>query len=74
MEEFIAGIAATGVKVVISNGSISEMAMHFLDKFGLLVLKVQSKFELRRICGALGATAVVRLGPCSPEEMGDVSL
>lgn len=74
MEELIEGIAATGVKVVICNGSISEMAQHFLDKFQLLVLKIQSKFELRRICGALGATAVVRLGPCSPEEMGEVSL
>ena len=74
MEEMIEGIASSGVQVVICNGSISEMAMHFLDKFNLLVLKIVSKFELRRICGALGATAVVRLGPCSPEEMGFVSL
>ena len=74
MEEIISGVAATGVKVVISHGSISEMAMHFLDKYGLMVIKVQSKFDLRRICGALGATAVVRLGPCTPEEMGECSL
>ena len=74
MEDVIAAIAATGVKVVICNGSISEMAMHFLDKFGLMVVKIQSKFDLRRICGALGATAVVRLGPCTPEEMGECSL
>lgn len=74
MEELVEGIAATGVKVVICNGSISEMAMHFLDKFGLMVLKVQSKFDLRRICGALGATAAVRLGPATPEEIGECSL
>lgn len=73
MEEVIEGIASSGAKVVIANGSISEMAMHFLDKFGLMVVKIQSKFELRRICGALGATAVIRLGPCTPEEMGEVS-
>jgi len=73
MEEIIEGIAASGAKVVIANGSISELALHYLDKFGLMVLKIQSKFELRRICGALGATAVVRLGPCTPEEMGEVS-
>ena len=60
--------------LVICNGSISEMAMHFLDKFGLMVIKIMSKFELRRMCGALGATAVMRLGPCSPEEMGECSL
>eukprot|EP01036_Dinobryon_divergens_P039843 gene39843-52589_t len=73
MEEIIEGIASTGVKVVICHGSISEMAMHFLDKFNLLVIKIVSKFDLRRVCGALGATAIVRLGPCTPEEMGECS-
>lgn len=73
MEETIESIAASGAKVVIANGSISEMALHFLDKFGLMVIKIQSKFDLRRVCGALGATAVIRLGPCTPEEMGECS-
>lgn len=74
MEEIIEGIAATGVKVVIANGSISEMAQHFLDKFEIMVIKIQSKFDLRRICGAVGATAAVRLGPLTPEEIGECSL
>lgn len=74
MEEIVASISAAGVKGVVCNGSVSEMALHFLDKYGLMVLKIMSKFELRRICGALGATAVMKLGPCSPEEMGEVSL
>ena len=52
----------------------SEMAMHFLDKFNLMVIKIQSKFDLRRICGALGATATLRLGPLTPEEIGECSL
>lgn len=74
MEELIESIAATGVKVVICNGSISEMAQHFLDKFNLMVVKIQSKFDLRRICGAIGATASVKLGPLTPEEIGECSL
>lgn len=74
MEEIIEGIASSGAKVVIANGSISEMALHFLDKFQLMVIKIQSKFDLRRICGAIGATAGVRLGPLTPEEMGECSL
>jgi T-complex protein 1 subunit theta len=74
MEELIEGIASTGVKVVIANGSISEMAQHFLDKFEIMVVKIQSKFDLRRICGAVGATAAVRLGPLTPEEIGECSL
>jgi T-complex protein 1 subunit theta len=74
MEEVVAGIASSGVKIVIANGSISEMAQHFLDKFGLMVIKIQSKYDLRRICGAIGATAAVRLGPLTPEEIGECSL
>jgi T-complex protein 1 subunit theta len=74
MEEIVEGIAGTGVKCVIVNGSISEMGQHFLDKYGLMVLKIQSKFELRRICGSIGATAAVRLGPLTPEEIGECSL
>lgn len=74
MEEIVESIAASGVKVVIANGSVSEMALHFCDKFGLMVIKIQSKFDLRRICGAVGATASVRLGPVTPEEMGECSL
>ena len=73
MEEIIEGIASSGAKVIIANGSISEMAMHYMDKFGLMVIKIQSKFDLRRICGALGATAVIRLAAPTPEEMGEVS-
>ena len=70
MEEVVEGIAASGINVVIAHGSISEMAQHFCDKFGLMVVKCQSKFDLRRICLATGATACVRMGPCTPEEMG----
>ena len=70
MEEMIQGIASCGVNVVISNGAVSEMALHFCDKYNLMVIKMQSKFDLRRICLATGATAVIRIGPCTPEEMG----
>lgn len=70
MESTIAAIAATGAKVVVSGGSVSEIALHFLEKYGLMVVKVVSKFELRRLCRAIGATALVRVGPPVPEELG----
>lgn len=74
MEEMIESIASCGVQVVIANGSISEMAMHFLDKFNLMVVKIQSKYDLRRICSAVGATASIKLGALTPEEIGECSL
>jgi len=77
MEESIRGIAEAGVKVIISGGSVSDLAMHFVERYKMMVIKIHSKFELRRMCRAAGATAMVRLGPPTPEEMGmfsDVSV
>jgi len=70
MEVIIKAIANSGVKCVVVGGQISDMAMHFLDKYGILVVRILSKFEIRRICKCLGATLLTRLGPPSHEEMG----
>jgi T-complex protein 1 subunit theta len=70
MEEIIQGIVNTGVKVVVTGGIVSDMALHFMDRHGLLCVKMGSKWELRRLCQAVGATALVRLGPPMPDEMG----
>ncbi|KAH8061975.1 hypothetical protein JL722_3935 [Aureococcus anophagefferens] len=74
LEKVVKEIADSGARLVVSGGSVSEMAQHFLEKYELMCLKITSKFELRRICGATGATACVRLGAPTPEEMGSVSL
>jgi len=39
-----------------------------------MVVKITSKWELRRLCGVVNATALVRLGPATPDEMGSVDL
>ncbi|KAL3912148.1 MAG: hypothetical protein SGARI_001307 [Bacillariaceae sp.] len=70
MEEIIQGIAESGVQVVVTGGTISDMALHFIEKYDLMALKLSSKWELRRLCQATGSTALVRLGAPTPEEMG----
>jgi T-complex protein 1 subunit theta len=70
MEDAIRGISDSGAKVVVAGGSISEIAMHFIEKYGLLAVKVPSKFELRRLCKAVNATAQVRVGAPNPGELG----
>ena len=44
--------------------------LHYLEKYKILLLKITSKFELRRICRAINATALVRLGGPVEEEIG----
>ena len=48
--------------------------MHYLNRYGILVIKILSKFELRRLCSVVGATPLARLGAPMPDEMGDVSI
>ncbi|CAM9450400.1 unnamed protein product, partial [Ectocarpus sp. 12 AP-2014] len=50
------------------------MCMHFIEKYEMMVIKVLSKWELRRICNAVHATALVRMGAPTPDEMGDCAL
>jgi len=63
-------VAAAGVKAVIAGGAFGEVALHFLDKAGILALRVPSKFDLRRLCRATGATALARVGAPTPAEVG----
>jgi T-complex protein 1 subunit theta len=60
--------------LIIAGGKVSEMAGHFLEKYNVMVVRVTSKFELRRICRATGAAAQVVLKPPTPEETGHCSL
>lgn len=69
-ERFIAGLAEAGVTVVIGSGSISELALHYFEKYKIFTLKLMSKWELKRIAKSVGATAVVKLGTPTPEELG----
>jgi len=46
------------------------MVLHFMNKYELMCLKISSKWDLRRFCSATNTTALVRLGPATPDEMG----
>lgn len=70
MEVFVKGLAEAGINVVVGSGSVSEMSLHFFEKYKILVLKIMSKFELKRIAKSVGASAIVKLGTPTPEEIG----
>ncbi|KAJ8315066.1 hypothetical protein KUTeg_007216 [Tegillarca granosa] len=68
MEEQIKGIADTGCKVIVSGGKVGELALHYCNKYGLMVVRLMSKFDLRRLCKSIGATALPRITPPTAEE------
>jgi len=48
--------------------------LHYLNRYGIAVLKVLSKFEIRRLCRVVNATPLARLGAPTPEEAGHVDI
>lgn len=70
MCDIIDSIAAAGINVIVTGGNVSDVALHYIDRNHMLLLRVGSKWELRRLCQAVHATALVRLGPPTPEEIG----
>ncbi|OLL25412.1 putative T-complex protein 1 subunit theta [Neolecta irregularis DAH-3] len=74
MEDSIKQIWDAGVRVVVSGGAIGDLALHFLNRFDILVVKVLSKFDLRRLCRVVGATPLARVGAPMPEEMGNIDI
>lgn len=72
VEELIKAVADSGAKVIVSGGSVGEMALHFCERYKLMVLKILSKFELRRFCRTTGAVAMLKLGQPNPDDLGHV--
>jgi chaperonin GroEL (HSP60 family) len=48
--------------------------MHYLNRFNIAVLKVLSKFDLRRVCRVVNATPLARVGAPTPEEAGFIDV
>ncbi|KAG1150740.1 hypothetical protein G6F37_001268 [Rhizopus arrhizus] len=67
-------LAEAGVKVVVTGNGIGELALHYLNRYNIMAVKVLSKFDLRRLCRVIGATALARLGTPMAEEMGECDI
>jgi T-complex protein 1 subunit theta len=69
-EAFVAKLVNANINVVVSGGSISDIVLHFLDKYKIMAVKILSKFELRRVARAVRATILSELKAPSAEETG----
>ena len=62
------------MKVIIAGSSVGELALHYLNRMNIAVLKVLSKFDLRRLCRVVNATPLARVGAPTAEEAGLVDV
>jgi len=74
LEQVIKELHDSGLRVVIAGATIGELALHYLNRYGILVVRIASKFELRRLCRVVGATPLARLGAPMPDEMGTIDV
>ncbi|ORY32299.1 chaperonin Cpn60/TCP-1 family [Naematelia encephala] len=74
LEGYLKEIASSGVKLVVAGSGIGDLALHYLNRLDVGVIKVLSKFDLRRLCRVVGATPLARLGAPTPEEAGMVDV
>merc|ERR1712228_1162763 len=73
-EDFIHGVIKKlkdmGVGVLIVGEKISEMAIHYIDKYKMVALRLNSKWTLRRLCRAVRARPVVTLTGIRDADLG----
>ncbi|KAL4817444.1 TCP-1/cpn60 chaperonin family-domain-containing protein [Aspergillus spinulosporus] len=74
LEAVIKELYDSGLRVVVAGAQVGDLALHYLNRFNILVIKILSKFELRRLCRVVGATPLARLGAPMPDEMGSVDV
>ncbi|XP_033002783.1 T-complex protein 1 subunit theta isoform X1 [Lacerta agilis] len=70
LELQVKSIADAGANVVVTGGKVADMALHYANKYNIMLLRLNSKWDLRRLCKTVGATALPRLTPPSQEEIG----
>lgn len=56
--------------MVVSGGSVADIVLHFLDKYKIMVVRILSKFEIRRVARAVRATILSKLEAPTPDETG----
>ncbi|XP_068633852.1 T-complex protein 1 subunit theta [Battus philenor] len=70
LEKQIKDIADAGVKVVVAGAKFGDMALHYLNKYGLMAVRLNSKFDLRRLAKTVNATVLPRLTTPTSDEQG----
>lgn len=69
-EKFVQKLVNANINVVVSGGSVADIVLHFMDKYKIMVVKILSKFDLRRVARAIRATILSKLEAPTPDETG----
>ncbi len=63
-------IRDAGADVIVSGGKIGDMALHYINKYNMMAVRLTSKWDIRRLAKTTGATALPRVTAPTAEEFG----
>mmetsp|Transcript_51097 Transcript_51097/g.127233 ORF Transcript_51097/g.127233 Transcript_51097/m.127233 type:complete len:532 (-) Transcript_51097:677-2272(-) len=69
IENMVEELHNLGVNVIVASG-FSDLSLFFLEKYNMMILKIQSKFDLRRIALTSNAIVLSKLKKPTIEEIG----
>lgn len=61
LEEQIKSLKEAGVDVIVSGAKFGDLALHYTNKYDMLAVRLQSKFDVRRVAKTVNATALPKL-------------
>lgn len=61
METAIKALYDAGARIVVAGNAISDLALHYIDRLGMMAVRIPSKFDLRRLCECVGASPILTL-------------
>lgn len=70
MEDRIKAFHDAGVNVLVSQMSFHELATHFCNKYGIMAVKIGSKFEVRRFAQSVGAQLLMTFRVPAEDKLG----
>nr|UXY88146.1 chaperonin-containing-TCP1 theta subunit [Cryptomonas curvata] len=69
IEEKIRNMAKIGINVIISSG-FSDISLFYMDKYNIMALKIQSKFDLKRISRTCNSSLLAKIKLPNLNEIG----
>lgn len=73
IEKRIQDIVDSGAEVVVTGGKVHDLALHYLNLHNILVVRVPSKFDLRRVARVTKSTILTQLVKPTAEDIGFVN-
>jgi len=70
VEAQVKALADANINVIVAAGKFGDLYLHFMNKYKIMGIRLNSKFDVRRLCKTVGATALPKITVPTPEEIG----